>query len=97
MAEKAVLSGGLLLVAVSATAPVVPIGIGLFALLAAVAWARVPWRTFVAAWTGPLISGWLIANFGGFSTAAVAIATVYILSLVAAPFLPETRGKPLPE
>jgi MFS family permease len=49
------------------------------------------------AWTGPLISGWLIANFGGFSTAAVAIATIYILSLVAAPFLPETRGKPLPE
>ena len=49
------------------------------------------------AWTGPLISGWLIANFGGFSTAAVAIACVYILGLAAAPFLPETRGKPLPE
>jgi MFS family permease len=49
------------------------------------------------AWTGPLISGWLIANFGGFSTAAMAIACVYILSLAAAPFLPETRGKPLPE
>ena len=48
------------------------------------------------AWTGPLISGWLIANFGGFSTAAVAIATVYLISLAAAPFLPETRGKPLP-
>jgi MFS family permease len=49
------------------------------------------------AWTGPLISGWLIANFGGFSTAAVAIACIYILSLAAAPFLPETKGKPLPE
>jgi MFS family permease len=49
------------------------------------------------AWTGPLISGWLIANFGSFSQAAVAIACVYILSLVAAPFLPETKGKPLPE
>src|SRR5262249_14968633 len=47
-------------------------------------------------WTGPLISGWLIANFGGFSQAAVVIATVYILGLAAAPFLPETRGKPLP-
>src|SRR5207244_4901804 len=47
------------------------------------------------AWTGPLISGWLIANFGSFSQAAVAIAMVYILTLVAAPFLPETRGKPL--
>jgi MFS family permease len=49
------------------------------------------------AWTGPLISGWVVANFGGFSTAAMAIACVYILSLAAAPFLPETRGKPLPE
>ncbi len=49
------------------------------------------------AWIGPLISGWLIANFGGFSQAAVVIAMVYILTLVAAPFLPETRGKPLPE
>jgi MFS family permease len=49
------------------------------------------------AWTGPLISGWIIANLGGFGQAAVAIATVYILSLLAAPFLPETRGKPLPE
>ena len=49
------------------------------------------------AWTGPLISGWLIANFGGFSKAAVAIACIYILGIVAALFLPETRGKPLPE
>jgi MFS family permease len=49
------------------------------------------------AWTGPLISGWLIANFGGFSKAAVAIACIYVLSLIAAPFLPETKGKPLPE
>jgi MFS family permease len=49
------------------------------------------------AWTGPLISGWLIANFGSFSQAAVAISCVYIISLAAAPFLPETKGKPLPE
>jgi MFS family permease len=49
------------------------------------------------AWTGPLISGWLIANFGGFSRAAVAIACIYIVGIVAALFLPETRGKPLPE
>jgi MFS family permease len=49
------------------------------------------------AWTGPLISGWLIANFGGFSRAAVAIACIYILGIVAACFLPETRGRPLPE
>jgi MFS family permease len=48
-------------------------------------------------WTGPLISGWLITNFGGYSHAAVLIATIYILGVVVAPFLPETRGKALPE
>jgi MFS family permease len=48
------------------------------------------------AWTGPLISGWLIAEAGGFSQAAVAISMIYIISLAAAPFLPETKGKPLP-
>jgi MFS family permease len=48
------------------------------------------------AWTGPLVSGWLITEAGGFSQAAMAIASIYVLSLAAAPFLPETRGKPLP-
>ena len=48
------------------------------------------------AWVGPLISGTLIATFGGFSQAAIAIGTIYVLGLVAALFLPETNGKPLP-
>jgi MFS family permease len=48
------------------------------------------------AWLGPIISGWIIANLGGFSHAAVVIALVYIVSLAAALFLPETKGKPLP-
>jgi MFS family permease len=48
------------------------------------------------AWVGPLISGTLIATFGGFSQAAMAIGAVYILGFVAALFLPETKGKPLP-
>jgi hypothetical protein len=48
------------------------------------------------AWVGPLISGTLIATFGGFSQAAMAIGAVYILGLVAAVFLPETKGEPLP-
>jgi MFS family permease len=48
------------------------------------------------AWVGPLISGTLIATFGGFGQAAMAIGAVYILGLVAAVFLPETKGEPLP-
>jgi MFS family permease len=50
----------------------------------------------LVAWLGPIISGWIIANLGGFSHAAVVIALVYIVSLAAALFLPETKGKPLP-
>jgi MFS family permease len=49
------------------------------------------------AWVGPLVSGKLIAAFGGFSQAAMAVGAIYICGLAAAPFLPETRGRPLPE
>jgi MFS family permease len=49
------------------------------------------------AWIGPIISGWIIANLGGFTHAALAISSIYVLSLIAAPLLPETLGKPLPE
>lgn len=49
------------------------------------------------AFLGPLIAGTLIANFGGFGNAAVSISFIYILGFVATFFLPETRGKPLPE
>jgi MFS family permease len=48
------------------------------------------------AWIGPLIAGTLIATFGGFGRAAIAIGAIYILGLLAAFFLPETKGKPLP-
>jgi MFS family permease len=49
------------------------------------------------AWIGPLVSGKLIAAFGGFSQAAMAVGAIYICGLAAAPLLPETRGRPLPE
>jgi MFS family permease len=48
------------------------------------------------AWLGPIISGWITANLGGFSHAAATIALIYFVGLAAAAFLPETRGKPLP-
>jgi MFS family permease len=48
------------------------------------------------AFLGPLLAGTLIVSFGGFGYAATIVATIYVLGFVAAPFLPETRGKPLP-
>jgi MFS family permease len=46
---------------------------------------------------GPLIAGTLIVALGGYGTAATIVGLFFILGLVAAPFLPETNGKPLPE
>jgi MFS family permease len=48
------------------------------------------------AFLGPLIAGKLIVGFGGFGYAATIVATIYVLGFAAAPFLPETRGRPLP-
>jgi hypothetical protein len=38
----------------------------------------------------------LIVGLGGYSNAAPLIGLFFIIGLVAAPFLPETRGQPLP-
>jgi MFS family permease len=46
---------------------------------------------------GTLLAGTLIVRFGGYANAAVIVATIYALGLAAGPFLPETRGKPLPD
>ncbi len=46
---------------------------------------------------GPLIAGSLIVGLGGYGRAATFVGLFFILGLVAAPFLPETKGKPLPE
>jgi MFS family permease len=48
------------------------------------------------AFLGPLFAGMLIAQFGGFSKMAVAFSFIYIMGFVVVPFLPETKGKPLP-
>lgn len=45
----------------------------------------------------PLIAGTLIVSLGGYGKAASIIGMFYILGLLAVPFLPETRGQPLPE
>ncbi|HJU16039.1 MAG TPA: MFS transporter [Stellaceae bacterium] len=49
------------------------------------------------AFVGPLIAGTLIVALGGYGRAATIVGMFYLLGFVAAPFLPETRGKPLPE
>ena len=46
------------------------------------------------AFLGPLLAGKLIVGFGGFGMAATIVATIYVLGLLAAPFLPETKGRP---
>jgi hypothetical protein len=38
----------------------------------------------------------LIVSFGGYGPAATIVGLFFVLGLIAAPFLPETRGKPLP-
>jgi MFS family permease len=46
---------------------------------------------------GTLMAGTLIVKFGGYGNAAMIVSTIYFVGLAAGPFLPETRGKPLPE
>jgi MFS family permease len=48
-------------------------------------------------WLGPLISGTLIVSLGGYGRAASIVGLFYILGALAAPFLPETKGTPLPD
>jgi len=48
------------------------------------------------AFLGPLFAGMLIAQFGGISKMAVAFSLIYVLGFLVVPFLPETKGKPLP-
>ncbi len=46
---------------------------------------------------GPLVAGTLIVGLGGYGRAATLVGLFFILGIVVAPFLPETKGKPLPE
>jgi MFS family permease len=48
------------------------------------------------AFLGPFLAGTMIVAFGGYGQAAVVLCSIYVLGLIAAPFLPETKGRPLP-
>jgi MFS family permease len=52
-------------------------------------------RIFAA--LGPFIAGSLVGFFGGIPKSGAIMAVSYVIALAAVFFLPETRGKPLPE
>jgi hypothetical protein len=43
-----------------------------------------------------LIAGTLIVALGGYGKAATIVGLFFIVGVIVAPFLPETRGEPLP-
>jgi len=43
-----------------------------------------------------LIAGTLIVALGGYGPAATIVGGFFIIGVIVAPFLPETRGRPLP-
>ena len=47
--------------------------------------------------TGRLVASTLIVDLGGYGPAATLVGLSFVLAVVAAPFLPETNGRPLPE
>jgi len=49
------------------------------------------------AFLGPLVAGALIVRFGGFGQAAMIVSCIYLVGILATLFLPETRGRPLPD
>jgi MFS family permease len=49
------------------------------------------------AWVFPIVAGTLIQTFGSIPRAAMTLASIYVVGLIVPWFMPETRGKPLPE
>lgn len=49
------------------------------------------------AFLGPLMAGALIGALGGLAHVAMYFSVVYVLGLLVVPFMPETRGAPLPD
>jgi len=53
--------------------------------------------TRLIAWLFPFIAGAMIQKFGGIPRSAMTLGMIYILGMIVCWFVPETRGKPLPE
>jgi MFS family permease len=46
---------------------------------------------------GPILAGSIITKFGGYPRTAVSFGFIYLLGLAIVPFIPETKGHPLPD
>jgi MFS family permease len=53
--------------------------------------------TRVIAWFFPILAGTMIQKFGGISRGAMTLGLIYVLGLIVPWFVPETKGRPLPE
>jgi MFS family permease len=53
--------------------------------------------TRVIAWLFPILAGSMIQKFGGMSRSAMTLGLIYVLGLIVPWFVPETKGRPLPE
>ena len=71
-------------------------GFETYALVLTVGPAMRNMRRFIA-FRGPLLAGTLIVKFGGYGYSAMIICCIYILGFAATFFLPEARGKSLPD
>lgn len=49
------------------------------------------------AFLGPLLAGAIITHLGGYGTAATAFGCIYLVGIAFCFFLPETKGRPLPQ
>jgi MFS-type transporter involved in bile tolerance (Atg22 family) len=53
--------------------------------------------TRVIAWLFPILAGSMIQKFGGISRGAMTLGLIYVLGLIVPWFVPETKGRPLPD
>ena len=53
--------------------------------------------TRVISWPFPILAGSMIQKFGGMSRGAMTLGFIYVLGLIVPWFVPETKGRPLPE
>jgi hypothetical protein len=46
---------------------------------------------------GPILAGSIITKLGGYPRTTVTFGLIYLLGLAVIPFIPETKGHPLPD